>query len=53
MNNVISTKNSVFKSLVRPSETGKSQPAYNRLKTGTFQPNFDKFYFFCQHSKPL
>ena len=27
--------------LVSLSETGKSQPVYNWLKTGTFQPKFD------------
>ena len=53
MNNVISTKNRVFISLVGPSETGKSQPIYNWLKVGTFQPKFDKIYFFYQHSQPL
>ena len=53
MNKVISTKNRVFISLVGPLETGKSQPIYNWLKTGTFQPKFDKIYFFYQHSQPL
>ena len=42
-----------FISLVGPSETGKSQFIYNWLKIGTFQPKFDKIYFFCQHSQPL
>ena len=46
MNKLISTKNRVFISLVGPSETGKSQLIYNWLKTGTFQPKFDKIYFF-------
>ena len=36
-----------------PSETGKSQLIYNWLKIGTFQPMFDKIYFFYQHSQPL
>ena len=53
MNKLISTKNRVFISLVGPSETGKSQLIYNWLKVGTFQPNFDKMYFFYQHSQPL
>ena len=53
MNKLISTKNRVFISLVGPSETGKSQLIYNWLKTGTFQPKFDKIYFFYQHSQPL
>ena len=53
MKNLISTKNRVFISLVGPSETGKSQLIYNWLKIGTFQPKFDKIYFFYQHSQPL
>ena len=53
MNKLISTKNRVFISLVGPSETGKSQLIYNWLKIGTFQPKFDKTYFFNQHSQPL
>ena len=39
--------------MVGPSETGKSQLIYNWLKIGTFQPKFDKRYFFCQPSQPL
>ena len=50
---LISTKNRVFFSLVGPSETGKSQLIYNWLKIGTFQPKFDKNYFFYQNSQPL
>ena len=46
MNNLISTKNRVFFSLVGPVETGKPQLNYNWLKIGTFQPKFDKIYFF-------
>ena len=53
MNKLISTKNRVFISLVGPSETGKSKLIYNWLKIGTFQPEFDKIYFFNQHSQPL
>ena len=53
MNKLISTKNRVFISLVGPSETRKSQLIYNWLKTGSFQPKFDKIYFFYQHSQPL
>ena len=52
MNKLISTKNRVFISLVGPSESGKSQLIYNWLKIGTFQPKFDKRYFFHQHSQP-
>ena len=46
MNKLNSTKNRVFISLVGPSETGKSQLIYNWLKIGTFQPKFDKIFFF-------
>ena len=53
MNKLISTKNRVFISLVGPSETGKTQLIYNWLKIGTFQPKFDKIYFFYQHLQPL
>ena len=53
MNKLISTKNRVFISLVGPSETGKSQFIYNWLKIGTFQPKYDKIYFFYQHSQLL
>ena len=47
------TKNRVFISLVGPSETGKAQLIYNRLKIRTVQPKFDKNYFFNEHSQPL
>ena len=53
MNKLISTKNRVFISLVGPSKTRKAQLIYNWLKIGTFQPKFDKIYFFYQHSQPL
>ena len=53
MNKLISTKNRVFISLVGPSETGKSHLIHNWLKIGTFEPKFDKTYFFYQHSQPL
>ena len=53
MKNLISTKNRVFISLVGPSENGKLQLIYNWLQIGTFQPKFDKIYFFYQHSQPL
>ena len=36
-----------------PSETGNSQFIYNLLKIGTFQPNFDKVYWFYQYSQPF
>ena len=53
MNKLIFTKSRVFNSLVGPSETGKTQLVYDWLKIGTFQPKFDKIYFFNQHSQPL
>ena len=53
MNNLISTKNRVFLSMVGPSELRKSEPIYNRLKHGIFQPKIDKNYFFYQPSQPL
>ena len=53
MNKLFSTKNRVFISLVGHSETGKLKPIYNWLKIGTFQPKFDKIYFFYQHSQHL
>ena len=53
MNELFSTKNRVSNPLVGPSETGKSHLILNWLKLGTFQPNFDKIYFFYQHSQPL
>ena len=53
MNTLISTKNPVIISLVGPSETGKSELIYNWLEIGTFQPRFDKIYFFHQHSQPV
>ena len=52
-NKLISTKNRVFISLAGPSGTGKLQLSYNWLKIGTFQPKFDKIYFFYQHSQTL
>ena len=53
MNKFISSKSRVFIPLIGPSETGKSQLIYNWLKNGTFQPKFDKVYFFYQHFQPL
>ena len=40
-------------SLVGSSETGKSQHIYDWLKIGTFQPKFDKIYFFYQRFQHL
>ena len=53
MNQLISTKKRVCLLLVGHSETGKSQLIYNWLKNATFQPKFDKYYFFYQHSQTL
>ena len=36
-----------------PSETGKTQLIYQWLTNGTFQPKFDKIYFFYQFYQPL
>ena len=38
--------------MVGPSETGKTQLAHSWIKIGTFQPKFDKIYFFYHHSQP-
>ena len=53
MNKLITTSTRVFVSLVGPSKTEKSQFFYYWLKVVTFQPKFDKSYFFYQHSQPL
>ena len=53
MNKLISTKNRVFMSMVGPSESGKTQLIYEWLTNGTFQPKFDKIYFFYQYYQPL
>ena len=50
MNKIISTKERVFISLVGPIESGKSHLIFELLKIGTFQPKFDKtFFYFYQH----
>ena len=53
MSKLISTKSGVFFSLVVATESGKTQPIYNWLKIGTFQPKWVKIYFFYQHFEPL
>lgn len=53
MNKLISTKERIFISLVGPSGSGKSQLIYEWLTVGTFQPAFDKIYYFYQHYQPL
>ena len=53
MNKLISTKNRIFISLVGPSDSGKTYLILEWLKVGTFQPKFDKIYFFYQDLQPL
>ena len=53
MNKIISTKERVFISLVGPSGSGKSHLIFDWLKIGTFQPKFDKVFYFYQHYQPL
>ena len=53
MNRLISTKNGIFISLVGPNDSGKTYLIDEWLKVGTFQPKFDKIYFFYQHTQPL
>ena len=53
MNKLIFTKNRIFISLFGPSESGKTYLLHEWLKVGTFQPKFDKIYFFYQHPQPL
>ena len=53
MNKLISTKNRIFIPLVGPSDSGKTYLIHEGLKFGTFQPKFDKIYFFDQHPQPL
>ena len=40
-------------SMVGPSESGKTQLIYEWLTNGTFQPKFDKIYFFYQYYQSL
>ena len=51
LNNLISTKKRVFKLVVGPSETEKSQLLYSWLKNGTFNEIWQ--IFLDQHSQPL
>ena len=53
MNNLISTRNRIFLSLVGPSDSGKTYLIHEWLKGGTFQAKFDKIYFFYQHPQQL
>ena len=49
MNNIISFKERNFFSLVGSSGSGKYCLIPDLLIIGTFQPNFDKIYYFYQH----
>ena len=53
MNKIISTKERVFISLVGPNGSGKSHLIFDWLKIRTFQPKFDKVFYFHQHYQPL
>ena len=53
MNKIISTKERIFISLVGPSGSGKSHLIHEWLTIGTFQPEFDKIYYFYQHYQSL
>ena len=53
MNKLISTINRLFISLVGPSDSGKMYLIHEWFKVGTFQPKFDKIYFFYQDLQPL
>ena len=53
MNKLVSTKkNRYFISLIGPSDSGKTYLIHEWLKVETFQPIFDKFFFY-QHPQPL
>ena len=49
MKKIISTKERIFISLVGPSGSGKSHLVFDWLKIGTFQPAFDRKFYFYQH----
>ena len=49
MDNIISAENRFFRSLVAPSDIGKTCLIHEWLKVGTLQPKFDKNYFFYQN----
>ena len=49
----ISTKERVFISLVGPSGSGKCHLNHDWLVFGSFQPEFDKIYYFYQHYQSL
>ena len=53
MNKIISTKERVFISLVRSCGSGKCHLIHDWLIIETFQPDFDKIYYFYQHYQSL
>ena len=53
MNKTISTNERIFISPFGPSRSGKSHPNFDWLKIGTFQPAFNKNFYFYQHYQPL
>ena len=53
MNKIISTKERIFISLIGPSGSEKFHLIFDWLKIGTFQPAFDKIFYFYQHYQPL
>ena len=52
MNNLISTKNLIFITLVESSDSEKTYLIHEWF-VGTFPTKFDEVYFFCQHPQPL
>jgi hypothetical protein len=53
MNKIIPTSDRIFMCLVGPSGCGKSELLFKMLLNGTFQPAFDKIFYFYQHHQPL
>ena len=53
MNKIIFTDDRVFMSVVGPSGCGKSQLIFAMLNAKTFQPTFEKIYFFYQQYQSL
>ena len=53
MNKKTANKERVFTLLVGPRECQKSHLTFDCLKIGTFQPKFDKVFYFYQHYQPL
>lgn len=52
MNKLVSSNKRIFMSLVGPSGSGKTQLLLEMLVNGTFQPKFDKIFYFYQHYQP-